>query len=59
MVMVMHAPRLVLRLLGGLLSAGRQQTLASAFARLEWMGRTRFGHVTGQYVAADARKPIA
>jgi SAM-dependent methyltransferase len=59
MVMVMHVPRLCLRALGGLLNPSRERTVVDGLARLEWMGRAPLGRLTGQYIAADARKPIA
>jgi SAM-dependent methyltransferase len=58
-VMVMHIPRLVLRALGSLVPARRYQTVAAFSARFEWMGRAPFGGLTGQYIAANASKPLA
>jgi SAM-dependent methyltransferase len=55
---VMHVPRLFVRVLGGALSAERQQRLVTSVARLEWLGRAPTGSLTGQFVAASAiREP--
>ena len=59
MVMVMHVPRLLVRVLGGLFGQGRERAVVSRLAGLEWIGRAPLGRLTGQYIAADARKPAA
>jgi SAM-dependent methyltransferase len=59
MVMVMHVPRLLVRVLGGLFGQSRERAVVSRLAGLEWIGRAPLGRLTGQYIAADARKPAA